>query len=75
MGKLKSALGKTLSAIALIGVAAVGVAAVVTVGSVLVRKRRSDDPTLDFEPLPPDSERPLLESKIADSTQNDWNQG
>jgi len=73
MGKLKSALGKTLSAVAVIGVAAVGVAALVTVGSVLVRKRRSDYPSLDFELSPPDSERPILESRIADSTENDRN--
>ena len=73
MGKLKSALGKTLSAVAVIGVAAVGVAAVLTVGSVLVRKRRPDDPNLNFELSPADSERPLLESRIADSTENDWN--
>ena len=75
MGKLKSALGKTLSAVAVIGVAAVGVAAVVTVGSVLVRNRRSDSSTHDLEHLelsPTDSERPLLESRIADSTQGHW---
>jgi hypothetical protein len=72
MGKLKSALGKTLSAVAVIGVAAVGVAAVVTVGSVLVRKRRMDSSTHDLELSPADSERPLLESGIPDTTENDW---
>jgi hypothetical protein len=41
VGKLKGVLGKTISAIAVIGVAAVGVAAVFTVGSVITRKRRS----------------------------------
>ena len=72
MGKLKAALGKTLSAVAVIGVAAVGVAAVVTVGSVLVRNRRSDSSTHDLELSPTESERPLLESRIADSTQGHW---
>lgn len=41
LGKLKRALGKTLSAVAVIGVAAVGVAAVLTVGSVIARKKES----------------------------------
>ena len=72
MSKLKSALSKTLSAVAVIGVAAVGVAAVVTVGSVLIRNRRSDSSTHDLELSPADSERPLLESRIADPTQGDW---
>jgi hypothetical protein len=34
-------LGKTLSAVAVIGVAAVGVAAVLTIGSVVIRRKES----------------------------------
>jgi hypothetical protein len=41
MGKLKGLLAKTVSAVALIGVAAVGVAAVLTVGSMISRKKES----------------------------------
>jgi hypothetical protein len=72
MGKLKSALGKTLSAVAVIGVAAVGVAAVVTVGSVMGRKRRSDtsDPDLEASAAAR-SERQELDSGILDSDQTE----
>jgi len=68
VGKLKSLLGKTLSAVAVVGVAAVGVAAVLTIGSVISRKKTSEATTPELGDVSAESQAQRAESEDRDGS-------
>src|SRR5262245_1438876 len=67
LGKVKGLLSKTLSAVAVVGVAAVGVEAVLTIGSVISRKKSSRASTPETGASTPETGASSAESGDSDT--------